>query len=67
MRSGKKTEQQVLRDFLDTFDGGVKDGVVHLDEFIRYYADVSASIDTDEYFVAMMDSAWKRKPQGGRR
>ena len=40
-------------------------GQVHLDEFERYYADISASIDNDEYFVTMMENAY-RSPQRGR-
>ena len=54
-----------MREFLDTFDGGVKDGVVHPEEFARYYADISASIDSDEYFVTMMENAWRKR--GARR
>jgi hypothetical protein len=34
------------------------DGVVTLDEFCDYYANVSASIDTDEYFELMIRNAW---------
>ncbi|DAZ98398.1 TPA: hypothetical protein N0F65_000112, partial [Lagenidium giganteum] len=56
--SGKKTKDQVLRDFLDTFDGGEKDGKVHPNEFVRYYANVSASIDDDDYFELMIRNAW---------
>ncbi|GLE00264.1 hypothetical protein PINS_up008991 [Pythium insidiosum] len=56
--SGKKTTAEVLREFLDTFDGGEKDGKVHPREFIRYYANVSASIDDDDYFELMIRNAW---------
>lgn len=31
------------------------DGIVTLDEFVEYYANVSASIDNDAYFVQMMN------------
>lgn len=32
---------------------------VTLEEFMNYYAGVSASIDTDVYFIVMMRNAWK--------
>ncbi|KAF3829549.1 hypothetical protein GH733_003813 [Mirounga leonina] len=59
VRSGEWTEEEVLRRFLDNFDSSEKDGQVTLAEFQDYYSGVSASVDTDEEFVAMMTSAWK--------
>nr|XP_020739414.1 calcyphosin isoform X2 [Odocoileus virginianus texanus] len=59
VRSGEWTEEQVLRRFLDNFDSSEKDGQVTLAEFQDYYSGVSASMDTDEEFVAMMTSAWR--------
>lgn len=56
---GKKTVQQVMLEFMDKWDTQEKDGIITLEEFYDYYRDVSASIDTDEYFEAMMKSAWK--------
>ena len=59
--SGKKTESAVFREFLDTFDGGSSnkgDGLVTPKEFEEYYANVSASIDDDDYFELMMRNAW---------
>jgi Ca2+-binding EF-hand superfamily protein len=56
--SGKKTKGAVLREFLDTFDGGEKDGKVYPNEFKRYYANISASIDDDDYFELMIRNAW---------
>lgn len=52
--SGRRSEREVLREFLDTYDGGDKDGLCHLHEFEAYYAGVSASIDHDEFFEIMM-------------
>jgi Ca2+-binding EF-hand superfamily protein/riboflavin synthase len=56
--AGKKTENQVLREFLDTFDCGEKDGKVSPAEFCKYYSQVSASIDDDDYFELMIRNAW---------
>ncbi|KAF0695778.1 Aste57867_13429 [Aphanomyces stellatus] len=56
--AGRKTKNEVFRDFLDTFDGGEKDGKVTPAEFVRYYANVSASIDDDDYFELMIRNAW---------
>lgn len=58
VRSGEWTEEEVLRRFLDNFDSSEKDGQVTLAEFQDYYSGVSASVDTDEEFVAMVTSAW---------
>lgn len=62
---GRKTEEQVLGEFLETFEthhnvmtDNPRDYRVTLDEFIEYYTNVSASIDDDLYFSTMMNSAW---------
>ncbi|KFM66371.1 Calcyphosin-like protein, partial [Stegodyphus mimosarum] len=58
--AGKKSEDEVLLEFLQSFDTPNKgDGTVSKQEFIDYYAGVSASIDLDEYFVTMMEKAWQ--------
>ena len=57
--SGKRSEEEILREFLDTFDvGGVKDGKVVQQEFINYYNNIGASIDNDDYFELMIRNAW---------
>jgi Ca2+-binding EF-hand superfamily protein len=66
VRSGKKTEDEVLGDFLDTFEqhhalfneGQARDKRVTLDEFYEYYSHISASIDDDRYFELMIKNAW---------
>ncbi|CAN9504643.1 unnamed protein product [Ophioblennius macclurei] len=59
-QNGEWTEEQVFRTFLDSFDSPYdKDGKVTQDEFMNYYAGVSASIDSDVYFIVMMRNAWK--------
>uniref|UniRef100_UPI00109F00FD calcyphosin-like protein n=1 Tax=Podarcis muralis TaxID=64176 RepID=UPI00109F00FD len=59
-QNGEWSEEQVFRLFLDNFDSPYdKDGQVTPEEFMNYYAGVSASIDTDVYFIVMMKNAWK--------
>lgn len=56
--NGTKTKFQVLREFMDVFDGGEKDGVITPLEFAQYYSAVSANIDDDDYFELMIRNAW---------
>jgi len=56
--SGKRTSDDVLREFLDTFDTIEKDGIVTPEEFIKYYGNCSSSIDDDDYFELMIRNAW---------
>ncbi|KAL7376607.1 hypothetical protein ABVT39_011731 [Epinephelus coioides] len=59
-QNGEWTEDQVFRKFLDSFDSPYdKDGKVTKEEFVNYYCGVSASIDSDVYFILMMKNAWK--------
>ena len=64
VRSGKKTEEEILGEFLETFEmhhniNGGNDRVVTKEEFNEYYNNVSASVDNDQYFELMMNNAWK--------
>ncbi|KAK3282211.1 hypothetical protein CYMTET_10049 [Cymbomonas tetramitiformis] len=43
---------------MGTFEGPQKDGRVTHEEWHRYYAGVSASIDDDAYFELMMRNCW---------
>ena len=63
--SGKKTEDEVLFEFLDTFEAhhsdcvdDKRDGTVTMNEWLEYYNNVSMSIDDDRYFELMMTRAW---------
>jgi hypothetical protein len=65
VKTGKKTEEDVLYEFLDTFeqhyalmDRGSKDRIIKLHEFVEYYNNISASIDSDDYFELMIRNAW---------
>lgn len=59
VQSGKKTPDEAFLDFMSQWDTQKKDGIITFEEFCDYFSDVSASIDTDDYFTQMMKSAWK--------
>jgi Ca2+-binding EF-hand superfamily protein len=70
VKAGKKTEEEVLGEFLDTFEdhfcdmvgqADSRDGKIAMNEWLEYYNNVSMSIDDDNYFEAMMNSAWNLK------
>lgn len=44
---------------MDTFDSIDKDGKVTPAEFVKYYGNVSSSIDEDDYFELMIRNAWR--------
>lgn len=63
--AGKKTEQQILNEFLETFEtahsmrnSNAPDHIITKEEWTEYYNNVSASIDRDDYFALMMNNAW---------
>ena len=57
---GNKTKDQILGEFLDSFEGakGNHDGTVSWQEWVDYYTDLALNVPSDDYFVAMMESAW---------
>jgi len=63
---GKMTEDEVLFEFLDTFDMHNADqpstnGHITPEVWCKYYDKVSCSIDRDDYFELMMNNAWNLK------
>lgn len=65
VKSGIKTEEEILGEFLDTFEmhhsikyPSMKDRSITLEEFIEYYNNISCSIDNDEYFELMITNTW---------
>jgi Ca2+-binding EF-hand superfamily protein len=59
LRSGAKTKDELLNEWLSQWDTIKADGKVSLAEFEEFYKDVSASIDDDEYFEFVITAAWK--------
>jgi Ca2+-binding EF-hand superfamily protein len=58
VKQGRPAEEAYM-EFMSLWDTQVADGIVTFEEFCQYFRDVSASIDTDEYFAVMMKNAWK--------
>jgi len=63
--AGRMTKEEALQEFLNSFEGdyGNRDGKVTLDEWIRHYEEVSASIDSDDYFGVMIAQTWAHLKQ----
>jgi calcyphosin len=57
VKEGTITEEEVLSNFLHTWDKS-HDGIVTWSEFLDYYKDISVGIHDDEYFELMMRNAW---------
>jgi len=65
VKLGKKTEDEVLADFLETFEmhyslshPNARDSSITIEEFIEYYNNISMSVEDDRYFDLMMTNAW---------
>jgi calcyphosin len=57
--SGQKAPEAVYLSFMSMWDTQERDAIVTFGEFSEYYADMGASIDDDEYFVAVVKAAWR--------
>ena len=68
VKSGKRSEQEVLAEFLDTFNLHLqlelnvptlsKNQKVDNKMFTEYYRNVGSSIDSDELFELIMTNVW---------
>ena len=56
-QSGRKTRDEVLSDFMQVWETHKRDHIVTIEEFEDYYKDLSASIDSDDYFELMIRNA----------
>ena len=62
VKAGKKTEDEILYEFIDTYEQhhsdnaeDARDGSVSKAEWEEYYNNVSMSVDRDDYFELMMN------------
>lgn len=57
--SRAKSAQAVQKEFLDTFDvGGEVPGRITRAEFVRYYTNIRASCNDDDYFEVVLRKVW---------
>lgn len=54
VQSGRKTPEDAYRLFMNLWDTQIADGIITFDEFCEYFRDISANIDSDQYFAVMM-------------
>lgn len=65
MKAGKRTEDDILGEFLETFEmhhnlkNGLKDQNVTREEFLEYYNNVSANLDSDQHFELLLVNGFK--------
>jgi Ca2+-binding EF-hand superfamily protein len=58
--AGRLTAKQALSIFLDTFDvGGQVENMCTREEFIGYYANIGAVIESDDYFELLVRCSWR--------
>jgi len=65
VKSGKRTEEEVLIEFMETFQqhhnqgsNAESDHKISLQEFVEYYNHISCNIENDSFFDTMMTNAW---------
>lgn len=58
VQRGEMTEDQALMEFLNNFNDRNRDGKIQKDEWDEYYAAISSSIDNDQHFIELMQTAW---------
>ena len=63
--SGKISEEEALKEFMDTFQetynylcGTETNNIITIEEFMEYYENVSMTIEEDEYFEYLLNNTW---------
>lgn len=71
MRSGRKSQDEVFDEFIETFDMhhsvsdlSRRDRKITKEEFTEYYANVSSVVDEDSYFELIMTNTWRLNQDG---
>jgi Ca2+-binding EF-hand superfamily protein len=59
--AGKMRKEEALQEFVNSFEEVA--GKITLDEWIRYYEEMSAPIESDDYFGAIMAGTWAHLKQ----
>jgi hypothetical protein len=60
--SGHRTADEVMQEFLDTFDIGTSQpGKVSREEFVNYYLNMSPTVNDDDYFIIILKKIWNMK------
>lgn len=55
--SGKLTKKEMIEEFASQWDK-VKDGVVTIEDFAEFYADINAIVVSDEHFENIIRKTW---------
>lgn len=55
---GRKSQEQIFIEYMSLWDTQERDSIITFEEFSDYYADISAGVDSDIYFTAMIKGAW---------
>jgi hypothetical protein len=57
--AGVRTSDEVMQEFLDTFDvGGVEPGKITREEFVTYYHNLIAAVNDDSYMELVVRRTW---------
>eukprot|EP01034_Spumella_vulgaris_P024624 gene24624-30992_t len=57
--TGTRRSEDVLKEFLDTFDvGGEVPGQITRGEFVNYYSNIAAAVNDDQYLEIILQKVW---------
>lgn len=60
--TGMRTAEQVMQEFLNTFDvGASQPGKISRDEFVTYYQNIAPSVNDDDYLLTILKRTWRMR------